>query len=147
MLTCAYLSILYMYTKDDSSIKRVAMNKDPKRYLSWDINKRWEFASNLEVFAERCPKWIKVAQELLNIQAVKRKIEDKEQECKRRLIEMSGNVESRAGNFRFFPTWKRGPLDFDRMPNDFKLQLERYRKDNVGDWILIYEIIGSEEVE
>lgn len=118
-----------------------------KRYLSWDINKKYEFAANLEVFAERGSKWIKVAQELLNIQAMKRKIEDKENECKRKLVELSGNVESRAGNFRFFPTWRRGPLDFDRMPRDFQLQLERYRKDNVGDWTLIYEITGSESTE
>jgi len=85
----------------------------------------------------RNAKWIAIAAQYYEIKQQRQALAKQESLLFKQLKEMSHNKTKRAGNFIFTFTTRTGPIDYSRIPELTRVDLEQYRKEPVICWKLI----------
>lgn len=85
--------------------------------------------------------WIKKAQEVFDLQQKRKMLEEAEDMARNELKELTGDVDSYGGGFKYESTIRRGSVDYSKIPQLKGVNIDIYRKENVIMWKLSY--VGS----
>lgn len=85
---------------------------------------------------ERDREWIEVAEECRRIQALRKGLEEQENELFCRLKELSEGMSSKGGGFIFTKIMRKGGVDYSKIINLEGMDLDPYRKEQVESWKL-----------
>lgn len=79
-------------------------------------------------------KWINIAKEYYSIKQEKKALEKREKTLFDNLKDASKNKPSQGGGYIFSFNFRKGCVDYQSIPYLKKIDLDKYRKDNVTVW-------------
>ncbi len=82
----------------------------------------------------RRDKWIEIAREYYVIKQEKKAIAKREKTLFDNLKDASQNKPSQGGGYLFTFSLRKGSVDYQSIPYLKKIDLDKYRKDNVTVW-------------
>jgi hypothetical protein len=85
-------------------------------------------------FVERNLEWILVAEQLAEATRAMKLYENKQEELKEKLEELSEGVNSKGAGYLFFQVNRKGSIDYTAIPGIKCLDLEQFRKPEINYW-------------
>ena len=79
-------------------------------------------------------KWINIAKEYYSIKQEKKSLAKRENTLFNNLKDASQNRPSQGGGYMFTFSLRKGSVDYQSIPYLKKIDLDKYRKDNVQVW-------------
>lgn len=133
----AGLQSMFYFSFNEKSYKVLEIEKDEK-YFKKLLEKEkdfWDCMQNLEApeliekdFIKRDDEeWAQLAKEWIEIS----KIEDRKDQIRKKLIDLSGRSNSMGGGIKLSKIPRKGLVDYKSIPEIRGLDLEKYRKPNI----------------
>jgi hypothetical protein len=82
----------------------------------------------------RDQKWIEIAENCFKIQQVRKHYETLERRAFEHLKEISEGLSSKGGRFVYTCTFRKGSVDYAKIPELKSINLELYRKQDTQAW-------------
>lgn len=133
----AGLDSMFYFSYNDRSYKILEIEKDTDYFQKLYQKEKafWECMQNLEEpelidrdYVKRGDEeWENLAQELKTIL----KIEDRKEEIRKRLIALSGGLNSMGGGIKLSKVRRKGTVDYKSIPELSGVNLEKYRKSSI----------------
>ena len=130
----AEINSMFYFSYTEKSCKILEINKDnsfikdmlKKEKEFWDCMQNWKEPELIErdyikIVSE---EWDNLAKELIEIS----KIEDRKEEIRKRLIEISEKKNSMGAGIKLSKILRKGTLDYKAIPELMEVNLEKYRK-------------------
>lgn len=84
--------------------------------------------------------WQQKARELMECANMRKKYEEMEGRLKEELVALSNDENCSAGIFRFFKSFRKGSVEYEKIPELRFVDLDKYRKPGVSMWRLTLEL-------
>ncbi|HLB52381.1 MAG TPA: hypothetical protein VJK48_01560 [Chlamydiales bacterium] len=78
--------------------------------------------------------WLECADEWKEIQRIKQKLKEREEQCRETLIALTENGSSQGGGIRVTQYSRKGRIAYDKIPLLKEMNLESYRQKTVQAW-------------
>lgn len=88
------------------------------------------------LIVKRDALWIQKAEEVMKIQALRKKYEEMENKAIAELKSMSEHASSQGGLYRFIKSFRKGSIDYAAIPELQFIDVEQYRKADSIMWKL-----------
>lgn len=133
----AGLESMYYFSYSENSQKILEIEKDGK-FIEKMIKKEkefWDCIQNLEApdltdkdyIKREDEEWMQLAKEWIEIM----KIEDRKEQIKKRLLDISGKSNTMGGGIKLSKIPRKGNVDYKSIPELNGIDLERYRKGTI----------------
>lgn len=97
-------------------------------------------------FIKQNEVWVKKAREVFDLQQKRKMLEAQEEQAIAELKELTGNLNSFGGGFKYESATRAGTVDYKAIPQLKGVNLDIYRKPPVVYWKLTY-VGGTGEFE
>lgn len=111
------------------------MVKEEEKFWNCVVTKTPPPLTDLD-YEEMDDEWIKVAQSRMGLRENIKLLEEKDEELKKTLIQLSRGRNSKGGGLRFTKSEVKGNVDYRAIPELFGVNLDIYRKNPYEKWQL-----------
>lgn len=143
-LACVNLDLLHYFSYRDGDFSLVEVGRD-NAYINKLYFKEaefWDLVLNLEApeltdrdcIENKDPEWSKLAQEWIYLTNCLSALEEKQSNCKDALIIKSNGQNIKGDGIRLTKIKRKGSVDYRKIPELMKVDLEKYRKPPTEAW-------------
>jgi len=133
----------FSFHKGEGVIVKVDRDDEYISEMSKKLDRFWEYFENLKEpplteddFIEKGSDWYKKAEELYEVQQIKKKVTEEERKLKNELKNLSDNRNAYSGDFRYVCSTSLGAIDYNSIPELLNVELSDYRKKPIEKWFL-----------
>ena len=133
----AQVNNMFYFSYSEKSYKILEIEKNDEYIKDMIIKEKefWECMQNLEApellerdyILREDEEWMQLAKEWIEIS----KIEERKEEIRKRLIAMSGQLNTMGGGIKLSKIPRKGNVDYKSIPEIQNIDLEKYRKPNI----------------
>lgn len=143
-LACVNLDLLHYFSYRDGDVALFEVRRDDAyiNKLYFKEAEFWDLVLNLEApeltdrdyIENKDPEWSKLAQEWIYLTNCLSALEEKQSNCKDALIIKSNGQNIKGDGIRLTKIKRKGSVDYKKIPELLKVDLEKYRKPPTEAW-------------